>query len=291
MATAPHKLTFHFEKAHSPTKILHVLSVLNDADVPILDSNILDQMATENSLDITRFDEARILAQQLGLLVMTKAGIQLTPRAHVLLKKRDSVQYDLLHFLFYTAWKPEEPAELGRSWFYRSLCDALWSMQQVKLDQHARLELAEQLITQAREYFQDIPGLSEEGPSVGRKTMDGAQDWLSHLKPEVLKEEQKNQSEFGRRQACSADLFLLAISRSYELNDSEVGVDLLLSLQRHEEICRVCLLEPLQFDRMLDWTLSIFPHFISQGTRSGSYGRFVRLKQMVRIEDVAQIGM
>src|SRR6266849_8104034 len=134
MATPPPKLTFHFEKAHSPAKVLHVLSVLQNVDKPIRESSVLDKMAIEQSADDTRFDEARNLAQQLGLIETPKAGFQLGQRARVLLEKRDSVQYDLLHFLFYTAWKPEEPAELARSWFYRSLCDTLWGMQQVKLD-------------------------------------------------------------------------------------------------------------------------------------------------------------
>jgi hypothetical protein len=97
----------------------------------------------------------------------------------------------------------------------------------------------------------------------------------------------KREEKFHRRITCSAELFLLALSRSCQLRGSEIGMDVLLSAQRREEISRLCLLEPLQFDRILDWMLPIFPQFVSQGTRTGSYGRFVRLHRFVTVEDFA----
>lgn len=284
MATTP-KLTFHLAVAATPEKIPLLLNVLQNADTPIFESSVLDQMALEQSSDTNRFDEARILAeQQLGLIESTKEGLHVTGRAEVILTKRSSVQYDLLHYLFYTTWRPEEPTKHARSWFYRTVCDDLWSMQNAKLDLDTRNALTQQLTNQVLEDFQSVPGFSGEKISIGRQTMAGVLEWLRHLKPSVLEGEKVE--EFHRRQACSAELFLLALSRSYQLSSSEVGMDLLLSLQRRDEICRLCLLEPLQFDRMLDWVLPTFPQFISQGTRSGSYGRFVRLNQLVQIEDL-----
>ena len=285
MATTPPKLTFHVAVSATPAKIPHLLSVLQNADMPILESIVLDQMALEQSSDTNRFDEARILAeQQLGLIEAAKEGLRITRRAEVILVKRTSVQYDLLHYLFYTTWRPEEPAKHARSWFYRTICDTLWNMQQATLDLDTRDTLTQQLTSQALEDFQSVLGFSGEKISIGRQTMAGALEWLRHLKPQVLEGEKVE--EFCRRQACSAELFLLALSRSYQLGGSEVGMDLLLSPQRRDEICRLCLLGPLQFDRMLDWVLPIFPQFISQGTRSGSYGRFVRLNHLVQIEDL-----
>jgi len=285
MATTSPKLTFHVAVSATPAKIPHLLSVLQNADVPIFESTVLDQMALEQSSDTNRFDEARILAElHLGLIETTEEGLRITSRAKVILAKRSSVQYDLLHYLFYNAWKSEEPAQHGRSWFYRTVCDNLWNMQDAKLDLDTRDTLTQQLTSQALEDFQSTQGFSEEKISIGRQTMAGALEWLRHLKPPVVGGEKGE--EFHRRQACSAELFLLALSRSYQLSGSEVGMELLLSSQRRDGICRLCLLEPLQFDRMVDWVLPIFPQFISQGTRSGSYGRFVRLNQLVQVEDL-----
>jgi hypothetical protein len=286
MATPPLKLTFHVAVSATPTKIPHLLNVLQNADMTIFEGSVLDQMASEQSSDMNRFDEARILAeQQLGLIETTKEGMHITQRAEVLLTKRITVQYDLLHYLFYTTWRLEEPTKHARSWFYRTACDDLWNKQSIQLDLDARNALTEQLTRQALEDFQNVPGFSGEKISVGRQTLAGTLEWLRHLKPSVIEGEKVE--EFHRRQACSAELFLLALSRSAQLSGSEVGMDLLLSPQRREEICRLCLLEPLQFDRMLDWMLPIFPQFVSQGTRSGSYGRFIRLNHLVQIEDFA----
>jgi len=270
--------------AATPAKIPHLLNVLQNADSPIFDGSLLDQMALEQSSDANRFDEARILAEQLGLIETTKEGLHITCRAEVILTKRSSVQYDLLHYLFYNAWRPEEPAKHARSWFYRAVCDNLWVVQNAKLDLDTRDTLTQQLTNQALENFQSVLGVSGEKISIGRQTMAGALVWLRHLKPAVLEGEKVE--EFHRRQACSPELFLLALSRSYQLSGSQIGMDLLLSPQRRNEICRLCLLEPLQFDRMLDWVLPTFPQFISQGTRSGSYGRFVRLNHLVQVEDL-----
>lgn len=287
-STKQNSVVFHFEKAHGPTNILHVLRALQYADGIVTDSHVWEQIAREQSPADTRYDEARSLAQQLGLVEVTKEGIRLTHVANVLLSKRDIVQYDLLHVLFYTAWKPEYPAAFGRSWFYRTFCMLLWSGQYTKLDADTRVMLAEQLTQEARSTFQKVPGFAEERVSVSRKSLDGAQEWLSSLQPTVLQQEGKHIFAFQPRQTCSAELFLFALSQSFQLGGAEPGIDALLSTQKRNDICQCCLLNSLQFDRMLDWTLPLFPEYVSPGTRSGSYGRFVRLKQFVGIENVLQ---
>jgi hypothetical protein len=268
--------------AASPEKILILLRLLAQNDEPIYTSEELDRMAFDLSDHKNRFTEARILAQQVvEVIVETKeTGFSLAPNAHALLKKREPTQYDLLHYLFWTTWQPETTNQhQARSWWYHTLCEQLWSMGQVKLDRATRQELTQALNNQAEDDFQAVPGFSTESLSLSIQTLDGALKWLEHLKPPVIEDE-----TFSRRAACSGELFLLALSRSYERSSAEVGMDLLLTPQRREEICHLCLLEPVRFDTMLDWVLPMFPQFLSQGTRAGSYGRFVRLQRLVTVE-------
>ena len=295
MATTPSRLTFHFPVAASPDKILILLRVLAQADEPILTSEDIDRLAFDLSSHKNRFTDARILAQHvLGLIDETAEGLQLTPPAQVILQKREPAQYDLLHYLFSTAWKPEGSAQHhARSWLYQTIGQHLWGIGQVQLDPQVRQELTQQITNQAGEDFQSVPGFSSATFSVGRQTMDGAIEWLKHLKPPVLEIEGVGRNEeggFARRSACSGELFLLALSRSYQMSGSEAGTDLLLSPQRRDEVSRLCLLEPLQFDRMLDWVLPLFPQFIAPGTRAGAYGRFVRLYRFVAIEELDEHG-
>lgn len=284
MATTPSKLTFHLERAHSPAKIQVLLKVLKYRDEPVHTDDDLEQLALEQSAYTTRFTEARSLAEQLlGLIQHTKEhGFQLTSRANAILEKREPIQYDLLHYLLFTTWRSEEPSKHVRSWLYRAFTENLWGKNDLKLDLKVRRQLTQELYNQASEYFLSVPGFSEEHFSIGIKTLDGLEEWLQCLKPAVLEE-----GKFARRGACSGELFLLALSRSYEMSGSEAGMDLLLTPQRRDEISRLCLLEPLQFDRMLDWTLPMFPQFLTPGTLAGSYGRFVRLQRFVTLEDYA----
>ena len=286
MATTTSGLVFHFPVGASPAKIPTLLRVLLYADSPVRKDSDLDQMALEQSTDSTRFIEARGLSEDiLGLINKTKEELILTPRAQVILKKRESVQYDLLHYLFYTAWNPEEPTKNARSWFYSTICDNLWNMQEVVLDRDMRQSFTQQLSDQIVQEFKQVPGI--ERVSVGIQTMDGAREWLRNLAPAVIDTFGKKDEIFHRRVTCSAELFLLALSHSCQLGGSEIGMDVLLSSQKREAISRLCLLEPLQIDRMLDWVLPIFPQFVSQGTRTGSYGRFIRLHHFVAVEDFA----
>ena len=118
MASLKPKLVFHFPVAAKPSKVLKTLRTLLYADEPILTATELDDMTFEQNTDINQFTEARILAEQhLGLIETTKVGLVLTPRAQIILQKREAIQYDLLHYLLSTAWSVDNPAQHTRSWF------------------------------------------------------------------------------------------------------------------------------------------------------------------------------
>ncbi len=285
MGSANAKLVFHFPIAAEPSKVLKTLRTLSYAEEPILTAKELDELTFEQNSDINRFGEARSLAEKpLGLLETTKSGIVLTPRAHVILKKRETIQYDLLHYLFSIAWSPENPIQHTRSWFYRVLCERLWAMQEVTLDLETRHTLTQEIDGQLRLDFQETP-VSIASISVGNQTTDGAIEWLRRLSPSVIEASEKRTWLFHRRSVCSPELFLLALSRSYQTSGAELNMEALISPQRRVETCRFCLLDPLQFDRMLDLILPLYARFISPGTRSGSYGRFVRFQHFAIIED------
>ncbi|SRR6266851_764346 len=286
MASPNSRLVFHFPVAAEPTKVLKTLRTLLYADEPILTATELDELTFEQNTDTNRFGEARSLAETpLGLINATKAGIVLTSRARIILQKREAIQYDLLHYLFSTAWSVESPAQHTRSWFYRVLCERLWAMQEVIVDLETRRTLTQEIDGQLRLDFQGVPAFSES-ISLGSQTMDGALEWLRRLSPAVMEASEKRTWRFHRRAFCSPELFLLALCRSYQLSGAELSMDVLISPRRREETCRLCLLDPLQFDRMLDLTLPIYARFINPGTRSGSYGRFMRFQHFAILEDL-----
>ena len=74
-STKQNSVVFHFEKAHGPINILHVLRVLQYDDEGVTDGQTWEQLAREQSAIDTRYGEARALAQQLKLVEVTKEGI------------------------------------------------------------------------------------------------------------------------------------------------------------------------------------------------------------------------
>jgi len=81
-------------------------------------------------------------------------------------------------------------------------------------------------------------------------------------------------------------LLLLALGYVAQQTEAEIGIDLLLTPERREMLCHVCLLEPAALDRALDWMLPLYPQVIEPGTRAGVYGRFVRLHKMPELSDL-----
>ena len=284
-STTP-KLTFHFPVAATPTKISPLLSVLQSADAPIHTASALEAKAAEYSGDSTRFGDAwRIANDVLKLFGKTSDGLQLTQRSRVILARRESVQYDLLHFLFYDAWRVVGQSD-PRAWFYRTLTDHLWELQETTLDDDALKSLTQEMSEQAKADFQEVVGFRSETFSFGRQSREGGLAWLAALQPAVIVNDPNKRRIFRRRISCSAELLLLAISRSYVTNNIDANMDMLLTDQRRREICQICLLDPNHLERMLDWMLPQFPHFVRQGTHSSVYGRFVRLHRLVIVEDL-----
>jgi hypothetical protein len=66
----------------------------------------------------------------------------------------------------------------------------------------------------------------------------------------------------------------------------DLGADLLLSPERRQALCRICLLEPTALDRALDRALPAFAALVEPGTRTGAYGRFLRIKAFPTIEAI-----
>lgn len=91
---------------------------------------------------------------------------------------------------------------------------------------------------------------------------------------------------FRRRDFCPPELFVMALAWVLR-NDSDVtDVEVLLTREKRDAICRACLLSPEAFDRVLDWTIPTFPALLSPGTSAGFYGRFVRLHKIPMVEDL-----
>jgi hypothetical protein len=281
-ATKPDKLTFHVAQEASPDHLIPILETLNTVPAPgPSDSAALYEMVQARyGMETTPRPEPITLAVDLGLITRS-SGLQLTPRGRAVVKLRPPRQADVLHYLLYTAWDSATPELLSDLWSYRTVCDELWTRQEGDLNGLSKT-LVEDVINRSQIVFDGVPGYNANDVSFSGKSVRGVRKWLEALSPPVL-----DGQRFIRRSTCSDRLLILAIGYMHRSTEAELGVDLLLTAERRTAICKVALLDPATLDRLLDWIIPIYPRFLVAGTRTGSYGRFLRLLEIPTVEDVA----
>jgi hypothetical protein len=227
--------------------------------------------------DYTDRTEPLSLARLLGLLAEFDGRLALSPTARAIYAMRPSSRMDVLHFLLLTAWSRSRSDALALSWAYRAFCEHLWDRVALPLSSTEVKGLVADLLSRAAEPFPDA-----ERIAFSAKSVLGMRKWLEPLDPPVL-----HPDGFRRRDVCSRELLLLAVGHLAWEEGTTLGIDLLLTPAQREAICRICLLEPTVLDRRLDQLMPTYPRIISPGTRTGPYGRFIRLHALPEIASLA----
>ena len=271
---ASQRLTLHLDPVRSAENLLVMLDVLARNPEIIYPDYTAILGCIRKDYDFTDRTEPLSLARLLGLLVTKDHGISLSRLAQVIVEMRPAVRADLLHFLLATAWHDGADPGLGCAWTYRVFCNRLWSRGTAELNSSECRRTVADLLSTAQATFPEL-----RLAALSLKSIRGMRKWLEALDPPVICGQ-----VFRRRDVCSPELLLLAVGQVAKEDGASVGVDLLLTPARREAICCLCLLEPASLDRALDRTISAFPAFIEPGTRTGAYGRFLRLKAFPTIE-------
>lgn len=271
------RMSLHVENVQGPRNLLMLIDALAPAgDVTFSTATAVIQHV---QIDYNYTDakaESVTMALQLGLLERTSAGFQMTSLARLIHTLRPGVREDVLHFLLHTG-SHADPQGRGRSWAYRTLCDRLWEAERLILSSAEITQLTDEIMTAAQTAFPNTKGFS-----FSRKSVNGMRAWLGSLAPPVM-----STGQFHRREVCSRELLLLAIGAVAKSDGTQLDTELLLTPDRRKAICRICLLDPPSLDRRLDALLPSFPSLISPGTRTGAYGRFIRLHAFPTVEQIA----
>jgi len=272
-------LTFHVPPDASPDQVLLLVERLSEEPTARFSSN-RELLEFADAWNIDSRSEIPALATALGLLDRDANGVGISETGLMLQHLKPQVRPDVAHFMLYTGWSAERPATNVPFWSYRLVCDYFWEHSPLDILQTATA-LVEEVINRSEHVFAGVYGYSPNAVSFSDKSIRGVRKWLKVLRPPVIEGD-----TFIRRHFCPPELLLLALGYVARQTGAEIGIDLLLTPERREMLCRVCLLEPTALDRALDWMLPLYPEVVEPGTRTGAYGRFVRLRKMPELSDL-----
>ncbi|MBE2199244.1 MAG: hypothetical protein IAE79_11590 [Anaerolinea sp.] len=189
---------------------------------------------------------------------------------------------DLLHFCHYALWQPEKSSENGFTWTYRAFVDHIWSLKNIQINVDSLEPIVSTLINkiEAEAHF-DVEETRKAVVSLSWRSLKGVHNWLAGVVPPVIENEM-----FACRYFCPPELALLAAGWVAQQTEGELGIDFLLTPERREMMCKVCLLDPSALDRLLDWTLPLYPDVMVAGTSAGVYGRFLRFLKWPEMSDL-----
>jgi len=233
---------------------------------------------------ITQSERQETRLRQLGLLGGTVLSDDGRTIAQIC-EKTPAIWGDLTHYLHYSLWNPAYPLVNGLSYTYRHFADYLWEIGSVSLTESFWDPVVGFLIGEAEadpSFAGEVSAATRQGTvSLSKFSLVGATHWFRALVPTVIDEDR-----FSRRHFCPPELMLLALGWVAQTLGGDIGIDFLLTPDRRASLCRVCLLDPVALDRVLDWTLPLYSGIIRPGTGAGVYGRFVRFLKWPELQDL-----
>jgi len=274
-------LTFHIPQEGEPAKIIPLIEAMYFEDVRLPTVKALQDFAQAQGLG-TRV-EMKTLAAASGLVENDDSDgyLQLSKNGKAVAQLKPDARADIIHYLLYTAWDADKPSENSFLWSYREIINSLWEKSSISDLASASKVIAEEINNLTRQVFAGVAGYKSGSVSFSPKSIRGVRKWIEALMPPVIVDE-----VFRRRYFCPPELALLTIGWVAQQMEGEVGIDFLLTPKRREAMCRLCLLEPIALDKVLDWMLPVYPDVVQPGTSAGVYGRFIRFSKWPEVGDL-----
>lgn len=160
-------------------------------------------------------------------------------RVQALYSTNRALFFDVMHYLFYSAWRRSRHLDHAPFWLYGKICDILWQEAPSKMDS---MKLTGRLQSESRQAF------PEQSPSFPERSVRSVFPWLGELKPPFLSPcGSRSDLCSERRSYCAPQLFHLAVDLAYHEVDLSYGTSLAIDDHQIAAISRACLLDTDRF--------------------------------------------
>jgi hypothetical protein len=154
--------------------------------------------------------------------------------------------FDLMHYLFYSAWRRSRHINHAPLWLYAEICDTLWQEAPGKMN---AMRLTGRLQNESRRAF------PEQDPNFPERSVRSIFPWLGELTPPFLSPCGSGSELCSeRRSYCTSQLFHLAVDLVYHEAGLSYGTSLAIDDRQIAFISRICLLAPDHFWDMASLT-------------------------------------
>lgn len=224
----------------------------------------LDNMLTWSLAGLGQIEKRATSRLKKNVFRLTELGKQLVDTYST----NSELFYDMIHFIFYSAYRRSNDVRRGRFWLYASVCDGLWQEAPASTDTSA---LTNRLQIESHAAFPDYT------PSFSEQSVAGVFPWLQTLVPPFLsRQSTKNQLSSTRRSHCTPQLFHLATDLIYTTVEGlQYGASLAINELHIEAICKACLLDTGRFWEMADIAQMTINGF---DIRQGQWGTSIALE-------------
>lgn len=154
--------------------------------------------------------------------------------------------FDVIHFLFYSAWRRSGKLAQVPFWLYAQVCDTLWQNAPGRMDSMA---LTRQMQEDSRHTF------PKHDPNFPERSVRSIFPWLGMLTPPFLSKcGAKSELCSERRITCTPQLFHLAVDLLFQQEGLQYGTSLTIDEQHITAVCQTCLLATDRFWEMASLT-------------------------------------
>ncbi len=200
-------------------------------------------------------------------------------RVQALYSTNRSLFFDLLHYLFYSAWRRSRHISHAPLWLYAEVCDTLWQEAPGKMD---AMGLTSRLQSESRQAFPD------EDPAFSERSVRSVFPWLGELTPPFLSPcGSRSELCSERRSYCTPQLFHLAVDLAYCEAGLGYGTSLAIDDRQIATISRACLLD---IDRFWDMASLADMAMRELEVRQGQWGTSLAVTSPPRWIDLPDFG-
>jgi len=187
--------------------------------------------------------------------------------------------FDIMHYLFYSAWRRSRHINHAPLWLYAEICDTLWQEAPGKMD---TMRLTGRLQSESRQSF------PEQDPNFPERSVRSVFPWLGELTPPFLSPcGSRSDLCSERRSYCTPQLFHLAVDLAYHEAGLSYGTSLAVDDRQIAAVSRVCLLNPDRFWDMASLADMAMREF---EVRQGQWGTSLALSGPPRWIDLPDFG-